>query len=45
MFLGINFIPFLFQNMFYLHKHIDTGYKLFSPDTANAIQVLMWNRA
>lgn len=44
-FLGTKSIPFLFQNMLYLHKHTDTGYKLFSPDTVNAIQIFMWNRA
>lgn len=44
-FLGIKSIPFLFQNTLYLYKHTDTGYKRFSPDTANVIQTFMWNRA
>lgn len=45
MFLGIKSIPFLFQNALYLYKHTDTGYKCFSPDTTNAIQIFIRNRA
>lgn len=42
-FLGIMSILFLFQNKVYLYKPTDTGYKHFSPDTINAIQILVGN--
>lgn len=45
MFLGIMPILFLFQNKLNLYKPTDTGYKHFSADTINAIQIFMRNRA
>lgn len=38
-------VLFLFQNKAYLYKPTDTGYKYFSPDTIDVIQIFRGNRA